>query len=241
MQAKLCHSPGNTVEDDICDQMSQFPQCPGRRTPSSKPSLNPSKDKEIVEKLFDDGLDDLYAKAGARNFLHFDVPPKDRCPAGVIELSDDVSEKYRIWNKLLKSHAEIYAHESSKASVFVFLVYSIVSTILDDSHAYDVPKGDVTEAGGSIWHDEPHLTGGLHAIIAENLKRRCRTLRSNRGLVIESKRTHVAIFIYETLAGGTYEFSPVSSAELMSSISSSQIAFEPLRAAGPPLRGRLPI
>jgi hypothetical protein len=44
--------------------------------------LEPDDLEEIVEKLFEDGLEELYIKASARNFLLINVPPKDRSPSG---------------------------------------------------------------------------------------------------------------------------------------------------------------
>ncbi|EMD41418.1 hypothetical protein CERSUDRAFT_89984 [Gelatoporia subvermispora B] len=58
--------------------------------------------EEVVAKLFDDGLDDLYVGAGARNFLLIDVPPKDRSPAAS-DSSTDLAERYTTWNDLLEA------------------------------------------------------------------------------------------------------------------------------------------
>jgi hypothetical protein len=44
--------------------------------------LEPDDLEDIVEKLFEDGLEELYIKASARNFLLINVPPKDRSPLG---------------------------------------------------------------------------------------------------------------------------------------------------------------
>ena len=52
----------------------------GPRTSLSR--LEPDDLEEIVEKLFEDGLEELYNKASARNFLLINVPPKDRSPSG---------------------------------------------------------------------------------------------------------------------------------------------------------------
>lgn len=38
--------------------------------------------EEIVNKPFEDGLDEIFVKAGGRNFLLFEVPQKDRSPGG---------------------------------------------------------------------------------------------------------------------------------------------------------------
>ena len=46
--------------------------------------MEPDDLDEIVGKLFEDGLEELYLKAGARKFLLFDVPPKDRSPSGKV-------------------------------------------------------------------------------------------------------------------------------------------------------------
>lgn len=49
--------------------------------------------EEVVEKLFVDGLEDLYTKAGARKFLLIDVPPKDRSPSGKLDV-------HTVWTSL---------------------------------------------------------------------------------------------------------------------------------------------
>lgn len=47
------------------------------------PSRTDANDlEEIVDKLFEDGLDEIFVKAGGRNFLLIDVPPEDRSPGG---------------------------------------------------------------------------------------------------------------------------------------------------------------
>ncbi|KZS99693.1 carbohydrate esterase family 16 protein [Laetiporus sulphureus 93-53] len=56
--------------------------------PIDKPT--PSDLEDIVDSLFTNGLDELYVKAGARNFLLIDVPPNERSPAATI-LSTDIS------------------------------------------------------------------------------------------------------------------------------------------------------
>lgn len=39
---------------------------------------------DLVEKLFSDGVEELYVKADARNFLIIDVAPKNRSPSGTL-------------------------------------------------------------------------------------------------------------------------------------------------------------
>ena len=58
---------------------TRFSSCGPRKSLSR---LEPDDLEEIVEKLFEDGLEELYIKAGARNFLLINVPPKDRSPSG---------------------------------------------------------------------------------------------------------------------------------------------------------------
>ncbi|OBZ65668.1 hypothetical protein A0H81_14364 [Grifola frondosa] len=189
VQAYNYAAPGHTVEDDLSDQLEKFfEQFPRKKGTQSEPSLDPSKTlcvlwlgindcgrteaddlEEIIEKLFEDGLDELYTKAGARNFLLINVPPKDRCPAA-LRLSTDLSKRYKTWNELLQSRAKIFASDSAQISVFLFSAYEVVSAVLDDPEKFGFQEDDVTEQGGAIWMDDLHMTSEVHAIVAERIE-----------------------------------------------------------------------
>lgn len=152
--------------------------------------------EEIVQALFD-VLDDLYVKAGARNFLLINAPPQDRSPGGenlhipllsfceshstlldgaASELSSDISERFQTWNELLRSHAEDYASETTDASVFLFSSHSVASAFLDDPLDFGFDEDDATTEGGAIWLDELHFTSEVHAIIAQRLEEALRMM-----------------------------------------------------------------
>jgi phospholipase/lecithinase/hemolysin len=149
--------------------------------------------EEIVQKLFDDGLDELYTKAGARNFLLIDVPPQHRSPAGEISTyalfstyythycisstrkqalnaSAVLSTRYTTWNELLHYHVKNFASDSGNVSVFLFSAHQVVSAVLDDPEEFGFAEDDVSEQGGAIWMDEMHMTSEVHAIIAERIE-----------------------------------------------------------------------
>ncbi|KZT01321.1 carbohydrate esterase family 16 protein [Laetiporus sulphureus 93-53] len=186
-----CYSvAGSTVEDDLECQLERFfEQYPKKKTPDSKPPLDankslyvlwvgtndcgqadPSDLEDIVDSLFANGLDELYVKAGARNFLLIDVPPNERSPAATI-LSTDISKQYLMWNELLNERARLFAQESKNASVFLFSANAVISAILDAPDEYGFEEEDIFEEGGPIWLDDMHLTSDVHAIIAEKLEK----------------------------------------------------------------------
>ncbi|KAH7922567.1 hypothetical protein BV22DRAFT_1094380 [Leucogyrophana mollusca] len=190
LQASNYAVPGSTVEDDMSDQISRFfAQFPKKSGPESNPSLDPAQTlyvlwlgindcgltdeadlEEIVDKLFDDGLDEMYIGSGARNFLLIDVPPIDRSPSA-LESGGDVVDRYLTWNRLLKSRIEAFASDNKNASVILFSVHSVITAILDDPTKYGFQEEDVTDEGGGIWLDELHFTSDVHSIIAQQLER----------------------------------------------------------------------
>lgn len=72
-----------------------------------------------------------------------------------------------------------FVSESSRASLFLFSTYDIVSAILDNPEEYDFAEDDVTQEAGAIWQDELHLTTEVHAILAERLKCALKSLDSD--------------------------------------------------------------
>ncbi|KAI8969540.1 SGNH hydrolase-type esterase domain-containing protein [Trametes punicea] len=160
--------PAATAEHGLSDQIlrfsDRFPYKAGNDTASA---LNPDQTLyvvfigindcgtnecdelgPIVEDVFDSALHDLYVKAGARNFVIFDVPPIDRSPQATESASaEDIRERVKTWNELLQTHA----------------------TEFDDPLKYDFSEDDPTEEGGSIWVDELHLTSEVQDIVAEQL------------------------------------------------------------------------
>lgn len=188
LEASNYASPGSTVEDDLADQLNAFfKHYPKKSCPESTPSLDPNSTlyifclgindcsrtdiddlEELVNQLFEDGLDDVFVKAGGRNFLLIDVPPKDRSPGARAVEEPDLGARYTTWNTLLRHRAEAFAADSPQASLFLFSSYKVVTSILDDPEEYDFSEDDVDDVG-AIWLDELHLSSEVHQVIAEEL------------------------------------------------------------------------
>ncbi|TDL18023.1 hypothetical protein BD410DRAFT_901086 [Rickenella mellea] len=182
--------PGASVEDDMPDQMEAF--CRQSQQPAGQ-QFDPRATlyvfwlgindcsrtdvenlDEIVQSLFEDGVDQVYAKAGAQNFLFIDVPPQDRSPGGEyssIHQSANIAERYEKWNEDLKAYAKDFAEESPQATVFLFSSHAVVTEILDDPDDFDFQEDDVDREGGAIWIDQLHLSSEVHSILAERLKK----------------------------------------------------------------------
>jgi len=63
----------------------------------------------IVENIFDT-LHHLYVRAGARNFVLFDIPPIDRSPQAIDSDSVQVIEEcVKTWNEVLHAQATEFA------------------------------------------------------------------------------------------------------------------------------------
>ncbi|KAG6858031.1 hypothetical protein C0995_003196, partial [Termitomyces sp. Mi166 len=119
-----------------------------------------------------DALHDLYVKAGARNFLLFDVPPVDRSPQAVAitsESAEVMEERIKAWNELLKTKTVEFALSSGKATTFLFSTHQALTDMLDDPLEYDFSEDDPTNECGCIWADDLHPTSEVHDIIAERL------------------------------------------------------------------------
>ncbi|KAL6304607.1 hypothetical protein BKA93DRAFT_270144 [Sparassis latifolia] len=187
--------PGQTVEDDLASQLAAFfAQHPRKGGPSTAPALDPLRTlyvfwlgtndcgrtgaedlEEIVDTIFDDGLDELYVHAGARNFLVIDVPPNDRSPAA-LALPHDLSARYATWNAVLTAKAPHFASENTHASVFLFSAHAAISSVLDDPLAFGFSADDAGAEGGQIWADEMHLTSAVHAVVARRLEEALRAV-----------------------------------------------------------------
>ena len=82
--------------------------------------------------------------------------------------SDNIEERVKAWNELLKTQATDFG-ANSKATVVVFSVHQVLKEILEDPTEYDFDEDDPLTEGGGIWEDDLHLTAEVHEIIAERL------------------------------------------------------------------------
>ena len=142
--------------------------------------------ESIVETIFDT-LHDLYIKVGARNFVLIDVPPIDRSPGGEgnfkpslfetdlthlavdSDLTEDIRERVKTWNALLRSQAKDFARGGEQVTVFVFSFHQVLAEVLDEPLDFDFAEDDPEIEGAGIWMDDLHLTPEIHAIFAERL------------------------------------------------------------------------
>ncbi|KAH9917892.1 uncharacterized protein BXZ73DRAFT_92316 [Epithele typhae] len=172
--------PGATAEDDLTTQIeSFFAIYPKKSTPKDEPPLDPTKSTYFVfigindcgrtaaddletplETIFD-ALDDLYIKAGARNFLLVDVPPMHRSPqAAASDNEGELAERVQTWNERLRERAQDFASSSSQA---------MLSEVLDDPCEFDLTEDDPETEDGGFWLDDLHITASVHAILSDKL------------------------------------------------------------------------
>ncbi|KAH7909635.1 hypothetical protein BJ138DRAFT_206591 [Hygrophoropsis aurantiaca] len=110
--------------------------------------------------------EDLY-KAGARNFLFFDIPPIYRCPW--FQGSKPVKQSLIVqWNEILMNKARSFANEHPDITVLVFSSWDTFTRVLDDPVTAMFDVDDPSKKGG-IWFDELHPTSKMHEIIARDL------------------------------------------------------------------------
>ncbi|KAI0755088.1 hypothetical protein C8Q80DRAFT_409820 [Daedaleopsis nitida] len=181
--------PGATAQDDLSIQISRFfEHYPKKEPHHPNPKLDPerttffifmgindcgSNDLEELESIVDNVFDvvhDLYVKAGARNFILVDVPPIDRSPQATDSgMSDEIAERGKTWNELLRAQATEFGTSSKEATVLVFSAHYVLSEVLDDPTEFDFSEDDPTTEKGGIWADDLHLTADVHDVLAERL------------------------------------------------------------------------
>lgn len=144
---------------------------------------------EIVGQVLD-AAHTLYIKAGARNFVFFDVPPTDRAPEGsffvrmlflglmccetaaCFTARDRQTARMRVeeWNELLREGVAEFQQDTPQANIAVFSAHAVLTDILDRPQEYaDFDESDVIKEGGRIWDDEIHVTSDANQIFALRL------------------------------------------------------------------------
>jgi hypothetical protein len=83
--------------------------------------------------------------------------------------TNDIEERVRTWNELLRSQASDFAEGSNMATVFIFSSHHVLTEVLDDPLDFDFTEGDPETEGAGIWADDLHLTSTVHSIFAERL------------------------------------------------------------------------
>ncbi|GLB40125.1 hypothetical protein LshimejAT787_0706350 [Lyophyllum shimeji] len=181
--------PGATAEDDLSGQLSRFLDRFSKQEDNDKtPALDPhgtiyfvflgindcgttecDELDSIVENIFDT-LHQLYVKAGARNFVLFDIPPIDRSPQAIDSESVQVIEdRVKTWNEVLQAQTTEFGLSSTEATVFLFSTHQVLTDVLEDPLEYDFSEDDPSNEGGCIWMDDLHLTSEVHDILGERL------------------------------------------------------------------------
>lgn len=143
---------------------------------------------ENVENVVDSLLgvqQDLY-DAGARNFLFIDLPTIHRTPAGkrnhimcsvcmlillivTSNMEAVVMKKFQVWNKALRSGAQLFAKDHPDTTVLLFSSFEAFNTILNKPEAHGFDPEDLKRSGGSIWMDHIHPTSKVHDHLAHYL------------------------------------------------------------------------
>ncbi|PPQ87976.1 hypothetical protein CVT25_001055 [Psilocybe cyanescens] len=118
---------------------------------------------DVLEGLFT-SQERLY-KAGARNFLFFDVP--------TLHLSLDrqakLLEVIRKWNTVLGEQINRFSSKHKDATVLRFSAFRVFEVLLDDPETFGLDPADLYRRGGSIWMDHIHPTSAVHDHIASNV------------------------------------------------------------------------
>lgn len=82
---------------------------------------------------------------------------------------DEIEERVRTWNDLLKAQAAEFSTSSKEATLFLFSSCQVVTEVLEDPAEFDFGEDDPTTEGGGIWQDDLHLTSDMHSVLAEKL------------------------------------------------------------------------
>lgn len=118
-----------------------------------------AEDLEPIVEAVLDGVDDLYTKAGARNFVLVDIPPIDHSPQAADSGSmDKIEERVKAWNIILKRGTAEFATSTKPATTVLFSSYRVLMEVLEEPCEFDFNEDDPTTEGGGIWADDLHLT-----------------------------------------------------------------------------------
>ncbi|TBU21927.1 hypothetical protein BD311DRAFT_771330 [Dichomitus squalens] len=185
-------APAATAQDDLSDQLMSFSsKLSSKNNSETRLALDPDETvyivfigindcgtterdelEPVIQDIFDSALHDLYVRAGARNFIIFDVPPVDRSPQALeSESSDLIEDRVETWNETLQTQTTEFGLSSTEATVFLSSAHQVLTDVLDDPLEYEFSEGDPADEGGGIWVDELHLTSEVHDILAEQLLR----------------------------------------------------------------------
>ncbi|KAI1790022.1 hypothetical protein LXA43DRAFT_1017956 [Ganoderma leucocontextum] len=181
--------PGATAEEDLLAQLAAFFEkfpAKGRNNPT--PALDQDSTsyfvflgindcgttdfgefESVVENVFD-SLHQLYVKAGARNFVLFDVPPVDRSPQAIeSDATEETANRVETWNELLQTQTAEFGLSSNEATVVIFSSHQVLTEVLKDPLEYDFSEDDPTIECGGVWVDDLLLTSEVHDILGEQL------------------------------------------------------------------------
>ncbi|KAI0654754.1 hypothetical protein C8Q70DRAFT_1047814 [Cubamyces menziesii] len=127
-------------------------------------------DLESIVEAIDDAIHILYVKAGARNFVLIDVPPINRSPQATnAGMSEEIDERVKKWNELLRGQIAEFGTSSREATTFLFSSHQVLSDVMDNPDKYDLAEDDPETGGGGIWEDDLHLAAEVHGVLADCL------------------------------------------------------------------------
>ncbi|KAJ8468269.1 hypothetical protein ONZ51_g9752 [Trametes cubensis] len=183
--------PGATAQDDLAGQVSRLLALLTQEEndqPNVNSSLHPDRstyfvfmgindcgsndiyDLESIVEAIDDAIHILYVKAGARNFVLIDVPPINRSPQATnAGMSEEIDERVKKWNELLRGQIAEFGTSSREATTFLFSSHQVLSDVMDNPDKYDLAEDDPETGGGGIWEDDLHLAAEVHGVLADCL------------------------------------------------------------------------
>lgn len=79
-----------------------------------------------------------------------------------LDSTDDIQERVRAWNELLRSQANDFAKGSDKATIFIFSSHHVLTEVLDEPLHFDFTEDGPEMEGADMWADDLHLTSNFH-------------------------------------------------------------------------------
>ncbi|KAG8983886.1 hypothetical protein FRB94_002247 [Tulasnella sp. JGI-2019a] len=128
---------------------------------------------KTLETLFE--LQDEIHKAGARNFLLFNIPPLPRqmksSSARPSTFLEQATNRRTLWNDLLSQRLSSFAEMYPGSSTFLFDAHALFTEILDSptSFGFSTDRDVGTSMDGEVWCDHIHPTTATHKIVAREV------------------------------------------------------------------------
>ncbi|KAJ3895479.1 hypothetical protein GG344DRAFT_85942 [Lentinula edodes] len=120
-----------------------------------------------VQMAFDNGL---------RKHLFINVPPEDRNPAtvGNVTAAAEMKEHIALFNSALANHTIAFSEKNPNATVMTFDANAVFNNILDNAAEFGFSNitgfCTCTDPEGFFWYNTGHPTQAVHKLVADTLR-----------------------------------------------------------------------